>query len=583
MKKCFLLAVIAILFSSAALAADLVGTVTDLFTGEPLPGVRVELVGTGLGSTTSQDGTYRFRNLDPGIYEIRVVIIGYATASVPVAVGDGTTTQDFRLMSSMPGLITGTITDADSGLPIEGAAVIVDEGFATAESSEEGLYLIAGVTPREYTLYVSATGYADDSDTVNVGPSETVIADFALVPLDSDTDGLPDLVETNTGVFVSPLDTGTDPNLSDSDGDGLDDGDEVITHTTDPTDPDTDDDGLTDGDEIDVHGTVPTDPDSDDDGYTDSDEVDNETDPNSSSSVPPDNDGDFLSDMNDPDDDNDGLSDEVETGTGTFVDETDTGTDSLDPDTDDDGLPDGDEVGTHGTDPTDADTDGDTVPDGWELSHDLDPVFDDGDGDPDDDGLVNGQEYVWGTDPHDADTDGDSFTDGDEVAHGSDPLVNDDTPDPWLTSVTIEPQDAHVWTETPFTFYATGEMQDGSTADLAAATVVWSLVSGTGSIDPDTGTFSTDTEGQVEISGRVTLDDVTVTGQLLFDVQEKLSPADIDQNGTVDAVDVQLVINSVLGLDVIGDADVNGDETVDAVDVQLVINAALGINISGAL
>ena len=700
MKKTGFLVLLAMSFSLTASAARLTGTVTDSFTGEPLVSARVELVGTSLGSTTDQDGRYFFRNLAPGIYEIRVIIIGYATATDTADVVDDTSVQDFRLMSSVPGMITGTITDADSELPIEGATVTVDEGFATAESSDEGLYLIAGVTPREYALYVSATGYADDSDEVFVDAGEIVIADFALVPLDSDSDGLPDLVETNTGVFVSSLDTGTDPNLSDSDGDGLDDGDEVITHTTDPTDPDTDgdgltdgdeinvhgtvptdpdsdddgytdsdevdnetdpnsssslppdndgdflsdlndpdddndgladevetgtgtfvdetdtgtdsldpdtdddglpdgdevgvhstdpnnadtdDDGLTDGDEIDVHGTVPTDPDSDDDGYTDSDEVDNETDPNSSSSLPPDNDGDFLSDMNDPDDDNDGLADEVETGTGTFVDETDTGTDSLDPDTDDDGLPDGDEVNSHQTDPNNADTDDDTMPDGWEISHDLDPVHDDTEADPDDDGLVNRQEYVWGTDPHDADTDGDTFTDGDEVAHGSDPLVNDDAPEPWLTSITIEPQDAHVWTDTPFTFYATGEMQNGSTADLDTATVVWSVISGPGTIDPDTGVFSADMEGQVEIFVEVSLEGITQTDRFRFAVETSFSPGDIDRNRSVDAVDVQLVINRVLGLDILWNADINGDETIDAVDVQLVINAALGINITDVL
>lgn len=47
-------------------------------------------------------------------------------------------------------------------------------------------------------------------------------------PDDADGDRLPDCVETNTGVFVSALDTGTDPNDPDTDGDAIDDGDEVL-------------------------------------------------------------------------------------------------------------------------------------------------------------------------------------------------------------------------------------------------------------------------------------------------------------------------------------------------------------------
>jgi hypothetical protein len=38
---------------------------------------------------------------------------------------------------------------------------------------------------------------------------------------DTDFDGLDDLVETNTGIYVSPTDTGTDPDSADTDGDFL--------------------------------------------------------------------------------------------------------------------------------------------------------------------------------------------------------------------------------------------------------------------------------------------------------------------------------------------------------------------------
>src|SRR5690606_6495995 len=45
---------------------------------------------------------------------------------------------------------------------------------------------------------------------------------------DSDSDALPDCVETGTGGFVDLSDTGTDPLLADTDGDGIGDGDEVV-------------------------------------------------------------------------------------------------------------------------------------------------------------------------------------------------------------------------------------------------------------------------------------------------------------------------------------------------------------------
>jgi hypothetical protein len=63
------------------------------------------------------------------------------------------------------------------------------------------------------------------------------------------------------------------------------------------------------------------------------------------------------------DSDGDGLLNSVETNTGTFVDENNTGTDPFDADTDDDGIEDGAEL-AFGTDLFDPDTDDDTICDG---------------------------------------------------------------------------------------------------------------------------------------------------------------------------------------------------------------------------
>ncbi|HPK00581.1 MAG TPA: M14 family zinc carboxypeptidase [Candidatus Hydrogenedentes bacterium] len=51
--------------------------------------------------------------------------------------------------------------------------------------------------------------------------------------------------------------------------------------------------------------------------------------------------------------------------------------------------------------------------------------------------------------------------------------------------------------------------------------------------------------------------------------------ADVNNDGEVNAIDVQLVINAALGLSVPAGADINADGAVDAIDIQLVINAAL--------
>lgn len=82
---------------------------------------------------------------------------------------------------------------------------------------------------------------------------------------DTDGDGLNDGEEF--------LETKSNPLEMDTDGDGLNDGAEAKTHKTDPTKADTDGDGLSDGAEVNTHKTDPMATDSDKDGLSDGDEV----------------------------------------------------------------------------------------------------------------------------------------------------------------------------------------------------------------------------------------------------------------------------------------------------------------------
>lgn len=63
---------------------------------------------------------------------------------------------------------------------------------------------------------------------------------------DIDHDGLPDIYETGTEIYVSATSTGSKPNVADSDGDGILDGVEVNIHGTNPNLTDSDADGFDD-------------------------------------------------------------------------------------------------------------------------------------------------------------------------------------------------------------------------------------------------------------------------------------------------------------------------------------------------
>jgi hypothetical protein len=74
--------------------------------------------------------------------------------------------------------------------------------------------------------HVSATNGAYNAQAGDLGFDSFEIDSYTppVIPVDSDGDGLDDSVETNTGIYESLSDTGTDPNNADSSGDGLFDG-----------------------------------------------------------------------------------------------------------------------------------------------------------------------------------------------------------------------------------------------------------------------------------------------------------------------------------------------------------------------
>ena len=85
------------------------------------------------------------------------------------------------------------------------------------------------------------------------------------------------------------------------------------------------------------------------------------------------------------------------------------------------------EIIYHGSDPLNADTDGDGMPDNYEVTHYLNPNYDEARYDYDLDGLTNLQEYNLSTNPRDRDTDSDGMDDGFEVTYLLNPLIAGDT------------------------------------------------------------------------------------------------------------------------------------------------------------
>jgi Bacterial TSP3 repeat len=339
----------------------------------------------------------------------------------------------------------------------------------------------------EHAYIPSSDPDGDDYDGDSLSNvDEVTLHDTDPLKLDTDDDGMDDgweianSLDPRDGGSIDPLNgadgdfdedglsnlyeyyCGANPNVADTDGDGLSDGDELYVYGTSPTWDDTDGDYLNDGDEVTIYGTDPAKWDTDEDFLSDGYEIfDVLTDP-----VKMDTDGDWMwddweldhgLDPTDPADglldaDGDGLANQLEF---VFIDKDfwpftadSTGFPGSD-DPDFDGLTTVQEFNVHLTNPRQPDTDDDVMDDGWEIQVGFNAKIDnstdgnssnDADADPDGDHLTNGQESSYGTSPTNVDTDGDGVNDDVEANQGSNPKdPNDHTPPPGGTvSVDVE-------------------------------------------------------------------------------------------------------------------------------------------------
>lgn len=106
-------------------AGHIDGTVTEAGSSAPIDGATVTVVDTPYALPTAGDGTYGAR-IAGNTYQVITSKFGYAPDTTTVAVpAQGTVTHDVELPVLPLGSVELTLTDLDSGLPVEGAVVEV--------------------------------------------------------------------------------------------------------------------------------------------------------------------------------------------------------------------------------------------------------------------------------------------------------------------------------------------------------------------------------------------------------------------------------------------------------------------------
>lgn len=114
------------------------------------------------GMTDPEQGTYRFPDIDPGMYEVYARAPGYIGSSnkgVKVKL-DEITICDFILEKEKPktGDIIGKVVDLKTDEPLVGQLTIVEIGTST-ESESTGVFEFNDLAPSPYKVKAEVTGY----------------------------------------------------------------------------------------------------------------------------------------------------------------------------------------------------------------------------------------------------------------------------------------------------------------------------------------------------------------------------------------------------------------------------------------
>jgi len=158
-------------------AALLEGTVTEFGVGSPLNAVQIEVVGAVLNELTNLFGDYSTGTANEGTYNVIFQKGGYLSQTISgVTLTNGQTEiLDVELVPDAPFTVSGTVSEAGTGTPIEGAIVVFENNFFYKEFTTDanGNYSDTEFFAGEYDVTVGAWGYVGECSTIPMTSSAT--------------------------------------------------------------------------------------------------------------------------------------------------------------------------------------------------------------------------------------------------------------------------------------------------------------------------------------------------------------------------------------------------------------------------
>lgn len=160
---------------------SLAGVVRDADSGDPVPGVRVEAVGTGFSVVSNENGLYSL-GLPAGDFDIRAETFLFETFETSVTI---TAQEQFGLdidLNALPSSsVMGTVRLENSPLTLSGVTVtVLDTPLDPVSTGLGGSYQIPALPIGTYTLVAERFGYETAQADIEVVEGESTVQNFNL-------------------------------------------------------------------------------------------------------------------------------------------------------------------------------------------------------------------------------------------------------------------------------------------------------------------------------------------------------------------------------------------------------------------